>query len=279
MNSQKTGQLIAARRIQAGLTQKQLADQLHISDRTVSRWERGVGFPDLSLLEPLADALELSVLELLHGEILCSGQSPVPQAEQAARDTLKTVGHAVRQTVRRFRRALVVLAALLILAAAALLLLWLDPSQFYRHTTEPVSPSQALEVYPFALITTEDFQLIQQILEDCGLTLAPPAPSEASSSQAVTVLPEETTDQYLGRLHIEGEPAERLNIDYSSSSICLDYASGNRRCIVTAYFDGSIRKTVCAHDSRGDFRYTVENQNNTTFRLGESTRDLLAPLF
>ena len=42
MNSQKTGQLIAARRIQAGLTQKQLADQLHISDRTVSRWERGV---------------------------------------------------------------------------------------------------------------------------------------------------------------------------------------------------------------------------------------------
>lgn len=105
MNSQKTGQLIAAKRIQAGLTQKQLADQLHISDRTVSRWERGVGFPDLSLLEPLADALELSVLELLHGELLCSEQPPVPQAEQAARDTLKTVGHAVRQTARVSARA------------------------------------------------------------------------------------------------------------------------------------------------------------------------------
>ena len=64
-----------------------------------------------------------------------------------------------------------------------------------------------------------------------------------------------------------------------TSSVCLDYASGNRRCIVTAYFDGSIRKAACAYDSCGDFRYTVENQSNTMFRLGVSTRDLLEPLF
>ena len=41
MNSQKTGQLIAQQRGALGLAQKQLASQLHISDRTVSRWERG----------------------------------------------------------------------------------------------------------------------------------------------------------------------------------------------------------------------------------------------
>ena len=86
MNTQKTGQLIAQQRGALGLTQKQLASQLHISDRTVSRWERGVGFPDLSLLEPLADALGLSVIELLRGEHLPPEQQPTPQTEHTARD-------------------------------------------------------------------------------------------------------------------------------------------------------------------------------------------------
>lgn len=62
MDCQKTGQVIARRRQELGLTQKELAQGLNISDRTVSRWERGVGFPDISLLEPLSDALGLSVL-------------------------------------------------------------------------------------------------------------------------------------------------------------------------------------------------------------------------
>ena len=68
MDSQKTGQLIAQRRKELGWTQKDLGEQLHVSDRTVSKWERAAGFPDISLLEPLADALGLSVLELLNGE-------------------------------------------------------------------------------------------------------------------------------------------------------------------------------------------------------------------
>ena len=92
MNSKKTGQLIAQQRGALGLTQKQLASQLHISDRTVSRWERGVGFPDLSLLEPLADALGLSVIELLRGEHLPPEQQPTPQTEHTARDVLNRAG-------------------------------------------------------------------------------------------------------------------------------------------------------------------------------------------
>ena len=68
MDNQKTGALIARRRQELGLTQKELADRLNVSDRTVSKWERGAGFPDVSLLEPLADALGLSVLELIRGE-------------------------------------------------------------------------------------------------------------------------------------------------------------------------------------------------------------------
>ena len=60
--------LIAEARKQKNMTQKDLAAALHVSDRAVSKWERGAGFPDVSLLEPLADALGLQVLELLRGE-------------------------------------------------------------------------------------------------------------------------------------------------------------------------------------------------------------------
>ena len=68
MDRQKTGALIAQMRKERGLTQRELAEQLHISDRAVSKWERGAGFPDVSMLIPLAEALGLSVLELLRGE-------------------------------------------------------------------------------------------------------------------------------------------------------------------------------------------------------------------
>ena len=86
MDRQKTGALIAQMRKERGLTQRELAEQLHISDRTVSKWERGAGFPDVSMLVPLAEALGLSVLELLQGE-----QSAPCDSEGAARLTLDSV--------------------------------------------------------------------------------------------------------------------------------------------------------------------------------------------
>ena len=68
MDRTKTGALIAAARKEQNMTQKELAAALHVSDRAVSKWARGAGFPDISLLEPLADALGLGVLDLLRGE-------------------------------------------------------------------------------------------------------------------------------------------------------------------------------------------------------------------
>lgn len=62
-----TGDTIRMLRERTGLTQKQLADQLTISDKTVSKWETGRGLPDITLLSPLAAALGVSVAELLSG--------------------------------------------------------------------------------------------------------------------------------------------------------------------------------------------------------------------
>ena len=68
MDKIKTGKFIADERKKKGYTQRQLAEQLGISDKTISKWERGNGFPEISLLLPLCNELDLSVNELLTGE-------------------------------------------------------------------------------------------------------------------------------------------------------------------------------------------------------------------
>ncbi len=65
MNKQQFGSFIADTRKTAGLTQKALAEQLHVTDKAVSKWERALSYPDVTLLEPLAEALGLKVEELM----------------------------------------------------------------------------------------------------------------------------------------------------------------------------------------------------------------------
>lgn len=68
MDQIKIGRFIAKERKNKDYTQKQLADILGISDKTISKWERGNGFPEVSLLLPLCKELDISVNELLTGE-------------------------------------------------------------------------------------------------------------------------------------------------------------------------------------------------------------------
>ena len=68
MTSYISGASIRALRERAGMTQRQLADQLGITDKAVSKWETDRGLPDITLVEPLACALGVSVAELLSGE-------------------------------------------------------------------------------------------------------------------------------------------------------------------------------------------------------------------
>ncbi len=70
MDNVKTGLLIAQVRKEKGYTQKDLAGKIGVSNATVSKWETGKGFPDISLLEPLAISLNISVSEIIAGEII-----------------------------------------------------------------------------------------------------------------------------------------------------------------------------------------------------------------
>ena len=67
MDQEKIGKFISSCRKEAGLTQAALADRLGITDRAVSKWETGKGYPDITLLEPIAIAFRISVTELISG--------------------------------------------------------------------------------------------------------------------------------------------------------------------------------------------------------------------
>ena len=70
MDQSVTGKAIRTLRERSGYTQAELAGKICVSDKTVSKWETGKGYPDISLLEPLAEALKVSVTELLSGNLI-----------------------------------------------------------------------------------------------------------------------------------------------------------------------------------------------------------------
>ena len=68
MDNIKIGKYISYKRKQKGLTQKELGEMLLMSDKAVSKWERGISLPDISLLPELAKIFNITVDELLNGE-------------------------------------------------------------------------------------------------------------------------------------------------------------------------------------------------------------------
>ncbi len=68
MDAKKTGNIICKYRKMKGLTQLELAEYLHITSKAVSKWERGISLPDISVLIPLSEVLEVSLYDLLKGE-------------------------------------------------------------------------------------------------------------------------------------------------------------------------------------------------------------------
>ncbi|OYO59693.1 XRE family transcriptional regulator, partial [Lachnotalea glycerini] len=69
MNNQNVGLLLRSLRQEKNMTQKQIANMMHISDKTISKWERGLGCPDVSLLGKLSNILEVNIERMLAGNL------------------------------------------------------------------------------------------------------------------------------------------------------------------------------------------------------------------
>lgn len=128
MDVPKTGRLIAEARRGQGLTQRELAERLHVSDRAVSKWERGLNLPEAALFEPLCQSLGITVTELLRGE---REEPTLPALEQAVDEAVALAGEETRRK-RGYRRAALVLAVLLLAAAALIGRPWWERYQRQR---------------------------------------------------------------------------------------------------------------------------------------------------
>lgn len=91
MDAKKFGVFIATLRKEKNMTQVDLAKRLQVTDKAVSKWERGLGFPDINSIEPLADALGVSVLEIMRSEKITENAVTQDTASEALTDTFELV--------------------------------------------------------------------------------------------------------------------------------------------------------------------------------------------
>lgn len=113
MDLKKTGTFIAQRRKEKELTQGQLAAHLGVTDKAVSRWETGRGFPDVSTLPALAEALGVTVAELVNGE----AAEPTQESTSAQDAVLSSLEYANGVKRRLIRTLLLVCSGLCFLYA------------------------------------------------------------------------------------------------------------------------------------------------------------------
>ena len=128
MDAKIFGAFIAECRKGKNMTQADLAIKLNVTDKAVSRWERGIGFPDINTIEPLASALEISVLELMKSERIVSNEVTKEEATGIIADTISV---AKLQRKQERRNALFILG---ITAVIVIMLLFFDSMQWQLDT-------------------------------------------------------------------------------------------------------------------------------------------------
>lgn len=118
MTKEQLGAFIADNRRDRGLTQRDLAEKLHITDKAVSKWERGLSYPDVTLLEPLAEVFGLGVEEL----VACRRAEEKREEEQPVKNILE-ISRENRQSDQRKMAVRTALSAL-VMVGLALLAVW-----------------------------------------------------------------------------------------------------------------------------------------------------------
>ena len=110
MDKEKFGEFICYLRKEKGMTQKELGDKLHLTNKAISKWERGLSLPDICIIEEIAKNLDISVLELLNGEKNSESDISNEKANKIIEDAVKHSG----ETIKRLKRKVTILIEIII---------------------------------------------------------------------------------------------------------------------------------------------------------------------
>ena len=120
MDTKKIGRFISENRKRKGLTQEQLGNILGVSNKTISRWENGNYMPDLSLLIPLSETLDISLNELLNGKYITEDKI-METTEKSLKNTINYSKNMLIQEKRKISIGIMIFGAFLCFAAFAIL--------------------------------------------------------------------------------------------------------------------------------------------------------------
>lgn len=114
MDQKKIGKFILELRKEKNMTQSELANKLHISDKTVSKWENGRGMPDLSLIKPLCDILGITVNDLLSGEKI-DNENYREKSEENILNTIKYSNNEIKKNNKTFKIIIIIILTITLL--------------------------------------------------------------------------------------------------------------------------------------------------------------------
>jgi len=199
MNNQKIGDFIKNLRKEKGLTQKDLSEKLNITDRAVSKWERGLNCPDISLLDDLSRILEVSVIEILKGRRLDSDEK-INNKELV--ETMTFADKSLKEKIKK----IIDLFSITIVSFVALLLLFYNIKGFYyshKVYVTTVDNSEYVNKYMKGIesilndihllennqgiYTNEEYELITEYVNDIKLLINKDIEKELLNKQKLTI--------------------------------------------------------------------------------------------
>lgn len=121
MDAIKFGSFVARVRKDKNMTQAELASKIKVTDKAVSRWERGLGFPDINTLEPLAEALGVSVLELIKSEKIETEDIQCEDATLILKDTIQEASSQRLLNKKQYQMIAIGIAVLFLIVSVALI--------------------------------------------------------------------------------------------------------------------------------------------------------------
>lgn len=147
MNKETFGAFIAQTRQEIGLTQKNLAEQLHVTDKAVSKWERGLCYPDLTLMENLASALGLTMAELMSCQHEPKESVPSEDQTLAVKSALDISSDFIKRQRTRLRVWAGIAALLVLLSAGIFFLAVMTTQQEQTHVVSKQSDGVEHYIY------------------------------------------------------------------------------------------------------------------------------------
>lgn len=145
MDPNKTGRMISERRKDLNMTQKELAKKLYITDKAISKWERGLSFPDISTLIPLTEILNINLYDLLKGESMDK-----EDMEQTLKNTIEYSNEEIKKNKRKYLRIIVgIFIALIILILTYMFALKFEMPVHYKEDMLDISipVDEGIDIY------------------------------------------------------------------------------------------------------------------------------------